>query len=358
MIFKKWLKENRFLFVIIVIDILFVIFLCFVQANQSWVETYYSKIIYPQITRFFSLISDRFFFSISELAILILCGYFIVKFIKSIISIIKKKQTCIQIARTCLKWGFIICSLIIIQFYLAWGINFFRIPLKQRIPFEQKKISNKQLLFVIEHLIKSSNQLYTNNSPNSNEINQYINDGIGKVILKLDNTNVYNYTAQQGKTLFLNILLKKMLVSGITSPFFHEAHYRSDLFPAEIPLTLAHEKAHLNGYTSESEANFIGYLACLHSKNRFCQFSGNIMILPYFLSQLEQKEQKKYYQQLRKEILDIYRKIRQRTRNDIGWLSHLQAKVNDAYLKMNKVKKGVRDYGAVVELLLGYKELY
>ena len=49
----------------------------------------------------------------------------------------------------------------------------------------------------------------------------------------------------------------------MTDPFFLETLVASDLLPFERPFVVAHEWAHLAGFTDEGEANFVGWLTCL-----------------------------------------------------------------------------------------------
>ena len=58
------------------------------------------------------------------------------------------------------------------------------------------------------------------------------------------------------------------------NPFGYEVIFDSHVLPFEKPFLLAHEWSHLAGFADESEANFIGILACLRSDVPAIRYSG------------------------------------------------------------------------------------
>jgi hypothetical protein len=57
-----------------------------------------------------------------------------------------------------------------------------------------------------------------------------------------------------------------------------------------FPMTANHEMAHQMGYASESECNFIGFLASVKNDNLHIQYSGYSMALRYCLSNWQAKD--------------------------------------------------------------------
>ena len=51
----------------------------------------------------------------------------------------------------------------------------------------------------------------------------------------------------------------------MVNPFGLEVLANPDLLPFERPFVAAHEWSHLAGYADESEANFVGWLACIRA---------------------------------------------------------------------------------------------
>ncbi|GMT49462.1 MAG: zinc-binding protein [bacterium] len=330
------------------------------QSHRDWVEIYYSKGLYPQITRVISSLSDLIPFSLTEWALIALIGLTIYQITHVLISVFKGKSKFLNSLKRLLKGTFILVSFTITLFYLSWGINYFRVPLKNRIPFDQSKVNKANLYRTLDKLISRANQLVDSKEPDFDTMNQIINKAISSVIKEIDGTKVYDYTAKRSKTLVFNVVMEKALVSGFASPFFHEIHYDSKLFPQEIPFTLAHEKAHLNGYTGEGEANFIGYLACMRSGNAYSEYSALVSVISHFLFQVLKYKKRDRYNEFRNrldpKILKLYEAMSLRYRKNRGVFSRLQSKVYDKYLKINKINKGVKDYSEVVTFILSYQQ--
>jgi hypothetical protein len=123
-------------------------------------------------------------------------------------------------------------------------------------------------------------------------------------------------------------------------------------------VVLAHEKAHQFGITGESEANFYAWLVCAYSNNPELQYSGNLFLLRYFFSTAYALKE---YPQLVKMLdpkvqadFDKIREHRQSLRKEN--YEKVASKVNDAYLKTNKVEKGIDDYYGVVKHVMDFSQ--
>jgi hypothetical protein len=66
------------------------------------------------------------------------------------------------------------------------------------------------------------------------------------------------------KSTALDWYFRRASVDGMTDPFFLETLVDDGLLPFERPFVVAHEWSHLAGIADEGEANFLGWVACLH----------------------------------------------------------------------------------------------
>jgi len=155
----------------------------------------------------------------------------------------------------------------------------------------------------------------------------------------------------------LSSLLSVMQLSGIYSPFTIEANYNKDMLSYNIPFTACHELSHLKGFMQEEEANFIAYLACIHSDDIDFQYSGSLLAWIYATNALYKQSTDKYneiYSLLNDEIkIDL-------AANNIFWdeydtvIAEVSDKVNDTYLKVNAQTEGIKSYNRMVDLLVAY----
>jgi hypothetical protein len=148
----------------------------------------------------------------------------------------------------------------------------------------------------------------------------------------------------------------KLGLSGYFGPFFNEIHINYYLLPVDYPFVLAHEKAHQFGITSEAEANFVAFVICIKSGDQRLKYSGYQSLLLYFLKDASQlKEYKEYFNKIDKLVIGDIR-FRQKYYQGLESriLSDIQTAVNNSYLKVNNIEKGVKNYNQVVSLVISW----
>ena len=161
----------------------------------------------------------------------------------------------------------------------------------------------------------------------------------------------------QAKAPIAEWILSYLGISGVYVPFTGEATYNDGPPAWAQVMTMAHEKAHQRMVTSEDEASFVGFLACLHSDEPLLRYAA--------------------WQFARRQLLGAWAKVEpDRTtgvatqldpgpQRDIvavvefwdgyeGWMADAHEQVNDAYLKANRVEGGVRSYTRASRLLLAW----
>jgi hypothetical protein len=141
-------------------------------------------------------------------------------------------------------------------------------------------------------------------------------------------------------------------VDGMINPFGLEVLANPDLLPFERPFVAAHEWAHLAGYADESEASFVGWLACMRGTVS-TQYSGWLFLYWQLSSEVDGATRTRLAEALdpgpRRDIEAIVVRLRS---GELPWLRMAGWQVYDQYLKANRVEEGIRSYGAVVTLIL------
>ena len=134
---------------------------------------------------------------------------------------------------------------------------------------------------------------------------------------------------------------------GMIGPLTLELHLSRSLFPVEIPFLAAHEAAHLRGYGSEAEANFLAFEACLRSDHPLARFSGFFHVLGYICSAVPRDLRMELYRSWPEGIRRLRKDIDDRNRRYAGaFLDGVQV-AYDIYLKFNSVPDGIRSYSRV-----------
>jgi hypothetical protein len=148
----------------------------------------------------------------------------------------------------------------------------------------------------------------------------------------------------------------KLGLSGYFGPFFNEIHVNYYLLPMDYPFVLAHEKAHQFGITSEAEANLVAFVICVKSEDQRLKYSGYQSLLLYFLKDASKMmEYKEYLNKIDKRVLeDIRYRQKYYEKLENKNLSDMQTAVNNSYLKVNNIEKGVKNYNQVVSLVMSW----
>jgi hypothetical protein len=315
--------------------------------NPLMVERYYSKGLYPFVAKLFSFFSSLVPFSLWDLfwiafALALICGFILVTFKK-----IKFSWYILRLTQ--------LLALLYSIFYLSWGFNYFRPGIGTRAGWESPKIDEQLFRSVIDTLIIHTNRSYTQYSVSEYPaIDKLVEESFRKNsrILGLN----YPNGTRRPKNILLSSYFAKSGVSGYFGPFFNEIQLNSYVFPEDYAFLLAHEKAHQFGIASESEANLVAFIICTSSDDPRLEYSGYMYLLLYFLKDAEQMDD--YHEFIMKIDTTVIENVRFREKYYDGLqnktLENVQTAVNDAYLKSNHIKKGVKNYNQVVALVISW----
>jgi hypothetical protein len=323
------------------------IFLCVRIAifNPGFVDHYYSKGLYPIIAASFSFVSNFIPFSLWD-------TFWVLSILILIISLVLA-----AFKRLKLKWMFlrIFQSLALLYsfFYISWGFNYFRPGIETRIDWEKPKAEEKKFRSILDSIIVLANSSYTLvRLQDYSQIDKLVEDSFQR---KSEDLGIgYPNGSRRPKTMIFSYFITKLGVSGYFGPFFNEVHLNSYLLPMEYPFILAHEKAHQFGIANEAEANLAGYIICSTSEDLRLQYSGYTYMLLYFLQDAKQlHDYQAYMKKIDKKVMQdlIFRRQYYEGLQNKK-LKKVQAAANDAYLKTNHIKTGIKNYNQVVSLVI------
>lgn len=169
---------------------------------------------------------------------------------------------------------------------------------------------------------------------------------------------VFDYRTANTKPIFFSRLMSYTDLVGVYCPFTMETNVNMDVADYSIPSTICHELAHFYGFMREDEANFIGYLACIHSESVEFQYSGTLLALIHAGNKLAEVDMEAYQELWMSYSDGLVRDLKQ---NSEYWkqfkqttVSEVSTVINDTYLKVNHQTDGVRSYGRMIDLLLAY----
>lgn len=317
------------------------------SKHPAVAEKFYAGRIYPFIAKIISAWSSLLPFSLGDLFYIALIVFpFLLLFL-----VLNKKLSWKGSGKILLNS----LAAVYIAFYFLWGFNYYRSSLNERLEIAEQKPDSNIFIEVFENLVEQINSSQTDfEDISKEEIDSLVEVSYKKwaPVLKLQ----YPAGKRRAKEITLSRFFAQAGISGYYGPFFNEVHINRYNLPVEYPFVLAHEKAHQLGITSEAEANFYAWVVCAHSSSKHLRYSANLAIFRYFLfqgSRLEQLPQ--IIEKLDDSVKADFRKIRehwQEMRNEK--IDRAASKVNDAYLKTNKVEQGIQDYFGVVKFIMDF----
>lgn len=311
-------------------------------------ELIYSQTLYPAFGTVLSFVSQWVPFSVGDVFYALLAVFLVGLFILVFIRKIKFGRFFLIVIQT--------LAIVYILFYWFWGFNYFRSGINDRLEIAKAKPDTVEFVKVLEDLIRKTNDSYcTFDHVTYSEIDSLVEVSYKKhaTFLKIR----YPQGTRRPKPITLSNFFAKASIAGYYGPFFSEVQVNDSLLRMEYPQVLAHEFAHQMGITSEAEANFYSWLICTRSDSKRLQYSANISMLNYFLSQGKRLHNfPDLVHQIQKPVIEDIRKVQEhweKLRSEK--IDKVAGKVNDVYLKTNKIEKGIEDYFGVVQFVMDFE---
>lgn len=337
------------------------IFIAIISRFPNLIEFYYSNGIYPYIASVFRIIFGWVPFSVGDIYYFLLGSFLFISIVRFL------KNGFKNIKENILKLGAYI-SIFYFLFHLFWGMNYYRNSLFNTLELEQKEYTVNDLIDLSNDLLTKTKKIHFKLTQNDT-LKVVINDSKEKIINQVYNgyeqlsktsTN-YKYNNKSIKKSLFSLPLTYMGFSGYFNPFSGEAQVDYLVPKPNLPIISSHEVAHQLGFASESEANFIGFLAATNNEIDYYKYSGYLMALRYSISATYGKDSI-----IGKQLIDSIPKgiIKNIQESQDFWRAY-QNKAEpffklfyDNYLKANQQKDGMKGYSNMVGLLVAYREKY
>ncbi len=355
------MKKQNIYKVLTIFFVVQVLFIAVISRFPRVVESYYSNGIYPVISSIFRKVFGWIPFSIGDVYYFLL-GVFL---IFSIYSLFKNKFR--NLKEILFRFGAYI-SIFYFLFNLFWGLNYHKDSLFNTLELKQKQYALPELIELTNDLVELTKNAHFQITQNDSVkidvqhsedwlINQ-VHTGYDSLSIKFPQFKYHNTSIK--KSLF-SLPLTYMGFSGYFNPISGEAQVDYLVPKINLPMIGSHEVAHQLGYASESEANFIGYLAATHHTNDYFKFSGYSAALRYSIKAVYGMDSIKG----RQIINDLPKGITKTFKESQEFWQSYQNKAEpffklfyDNYLKANQQKDGMQGYSKMVGLLVAYREKY
>lgn len=339
---------------------LFVFALSFFPA---FIEKHFASNAYIYISDFQRLVTSRANFSIGDIGYAIFIIYLISFFVKTIFLLFKKQLSWALFYKKVLKvlklflWIYVV-------FNLFWGLNYNRLGIAHQLQLSKKQYSTQELREITCEILDKLNdaRLVLGDSnyqyPPNKVIYHQAFDAYQTTKTSFQFLDYQNFSV---KPSLLSTMVSYAGYSGYYNPFSGEAQLNTDLPKFITPFVTCHEMAHQLGYASESEANFVGFLAASHSNNALFIYSAYFDMFMSANGELFEQDFYSAYLNM-KQLNSLVKRDRKAYRNYVlGKQNNVQpimSKIYDQYLKANQQKSGIKSYNEVIGWLIAYKKKY
>ena len=315
--------------------------------NITGFAEWYAVTVYPCIVGIYGRFCNIFPISVVEISI-----YALILFTAAFLVFCRKQW------KRLLEGVLAFLGLIAFLFTVNCGINYYRRPFSSYLDLKIQDSSVEELEELCAYLVDRINETADDyGQPGLAE--QFALSRQGQEAMENLGTEYPQLAGYypRPKPVLVSWILAVQQLCGIYSPFTVEANYNWQMTGYNIPHTLCHELSHLRGFMREDEANFIGYLACIHSQEDFFRYSGYLMGWVHAGNALAAQDRERYMELHNKLVPQAVEDLRA---NNAYWdqyegkTAEVANQINDTYLKLNDQADGVKSYGRVVDLMLAY----
>ncbi len=253
-------------------------------------------------------------------------------------------------------------------FYLLWGLNYSRSPLSKKLALEKEVFNITQLESITENILFKTSMLQRQLSSHDtiavivpytkNKIIALTKDGYEQLGEQFD---FLQYKRPSIKKSLFSLPLTYMGFSGYFNPLSGEAQVDHLIPKVNLPFTCSHEVAHQIGIASESEANFVGFLAASKHKDPYFQYAAYLLVLRYALFDIRRYDQelfKSYVDRVPKGVLKNIRESDEFWKQYENPFEPLFKTFYDNFLKYNQQKDGLESYNQIMDLLISFDKKY
>ncbi len=331
--------------------------------HPEWIETHFSRKIYPQWATRLSRLTAIWQGPLAEKLLLLVVACFGICLLTRVIQSLVRREPAPMLR--CLYRT--ICGLgaLYAIFVLSWGLHFARLPFAEANQLEVRVSDAEELSALCNALLDDALVLRAQaqvDSCGSFALSESLPEMLQRIPLAFDAlAQQYPFMAGQyapPKAVGYNMALSEMQIMGIYIPFTGEALLNPGIPATQLAHTAAHEAAHQRGFAREAEADFVGYLACKASDDPALAYSGTLTMLRYAALSLSEADPEAYSKLARRFSEDIDRDYAQQY---AYWQSFdtpiagLISLTNERYLRTFALKTGEpTQLGDVVALLLAH----
>ena len=248
----------------------------------------------------------------------------------------------------------VLAAVIYLVFLVTWGLNYRRETLTARLGYRADRVTAAALdelaASAVAHLNRLFEAIEARSWPQLEELPDELGPAFERAQRELGLSRPV--AAVVPRRSLLTPYFRRAGIDGMFDPFSLQVLVNDTVLPFERPFVTAHEWAHLAGFAHEAEANFVAWLTCLEGDERM-QYSGWLNLVGRLLGAVPESSRAALAAALGPGPRADYAAVRARTRRAVPIIRENARRLNDGYLRANRVAGGVQSYGEVLQLAVG-----
>lgn len=256
-------------------------------------------------------------------------------------------------------------------FYVLWGFNYARPALAERAGLPAlDSVTVDEVAALTRDAVDATNAAYRalhgaddagrptrGTVADRDPLYDALATGWERVRDSLHLDGALTWTYGRPKSFLFSTTVARFGTSGMYFPFTGEALVVDGLPAISYPKSVAHEQAHQRGITHEADANFLGYLAARWAPDPHARYSAHAFAARQLLPVLTGADRERGRAEAARLLPGVRRDLedlRQFWAQFEGPLEEVGTRVNDAYLRTQRIPEGVVAYSRSVELLIAF----
>ncbi len=326
------------------------------MSYPAFIERFYSRGLYVAIYHVMHPVFNVFPFSVGDVFYIGLILYGLYALVLLLILLFKRRFRSVLIYMLKLVIGL---QTLVLLFYLLWGLNYFRPSAAKRLALQDTSYTYQDIKAVTAILIDSANATRAKLSAGDlKDDNKLIYETAEKAIDTLSLTSAgFPAYHPKVKASLLTYFMNYLGTEGDYNPFTSEAQMNSQMPVFLRPFTACHEMGHQMGFGAEDEANFVGFIAGVQSKDKLLRYSAYYNGMEEFLFTVYRKDSLDF-KQLRTRISAPV--MHDRKTDRLYWKGFesragiFGSILYDRYLKTNNQPQGLKTYNRMIRLVMAW----
>ncbi len=345
-----------------IIPVVLTIAVTIVTRFPLWIEEVYIPYIYTYIALVQRTLTGWLFISVGDILYLLVNIWLLIRIYNGIKILVKRNATwrgtfhkLLRLIRL-LLWVYIF-------FNVLWGWNYHRLGISYQLQLKPEIYSKEVLVDLTQQLILKVNESrlalgHDYRFPNHKE---YFITAVAAYKKVKNEYPFLKYSSPSIKKSGYGRLGNYMGFLGYYNPFTGEAQVNTAYLPFQQSYVACHEIGHQLGYASESEANFVGYLAATASTDTALRYSVYFDMFNYANRELFYRDStaaRDNYKKLDTLVKQDYMAVRIFLKKYKNPFEPVVKLFYDQYLKANAQAKGMQSYNEVVGWLIAYRKKF